>query len=137
MRVLSKKPCETYATMCAVCCNRDTQAIVYQIRNLIRILLLNVYFHSWFKSQLLANNRNKQRKPSLISYESNLFGNARANLVSGDIPTHQPSTSRENDDVTSNQPVANAEIETEIGHLKNTIEKLASEHQFKVDKKKY
>jgi len=72
---------------------------------------------------LLADNRIEQRKLSLISYESNLFINARTNLISGDMVTHQPSTSRENGEIANNPPVANAEIETEIGRLRDTIEK--------------
>ena len=41
--------------------------------------------------------RIEQREPSLISYESNLFENTRAN--SGDMTTHQPSTLRENGEI--------------------------------------
>jgi len=81
---------------------------------------------------LLADNRIEQRKLSLISYESNLFINARTNLISGDMVTHQPSTSRENGEIANNPPVANAEIETEIGRLRDTIEKSRAKHQFKV-----
>jgi len=62
----------------------------------------------------------------LISYENNLFENARAISVSGDMATHQPSTSRENSEFANNQPVANAEIEAEIG-LRNTLEERVRE----------
>jgi len=34
---------------------------------------------------------------------------------------HQSSTSREDDGIVNNQPVANAEIEAEISRLRNTI----------------
>jgi len=65
---------------------------------------------------LLTDNRIEQREPSLISYESNLFVNARTNSI-----WHKPSTSCENGTIANNPPVANAEIEAEIGRLKNFI----------------
>jgi len=65
---------------------------------------------------LLTDNRIEQREPSLISYESNLFVNARTNSI-----WHKPSTSCENGLIANNPPVANAEIEAEIGRLRNFI----------------
>ena len=71
------------------------------------------------RAQFTTDNKSEQRESSFISYESNLFENVCANSVLEDTATHQPSTSRENGDVASNQPVANAEIEAEIGRLRN------------------
>ncbi|XP_012059783.1 PREDICTED: uncharacterized protein LOC105622991 [Atta cephalotes] len=67
---------------------------------------------------LLAKQNNES---CLISYKSNLFENACANLIPGDMATHQLSISCENGEIANNQPVANAEIEAEIGRLRNTI----------------
>jgi len=43
------------------------------------------------------------------------------------MATYQPSTSRENGEIANNPSVANAEIEAEISHLRNTIEERARE----------
>ncbi|KYM81472.1 hypothetical protein ALC53_08067 [Atta colombica] len=40
---------------------------------------------------------------------------------------HQPSTSRKNGEIANNPPIANAEIEAEIGHLRDTIGECACE----------
>jgi len=55
----------------------------------------------------------EQREFSLISYKSNLFENASANSVPGDMATHQLSTSHENE-IANNSRY--------ISRLRNTIE---------------
>jgi len=114
--------------MRAVCWNRDIQAIAYLIPEPHpNIVIERVFPFVDLDHSLLADNRIEQREPSLISYESNLFVNARTNSIPGDMATHQPSTSRKNGEIANNPPVANAEIEAEIDLLRDTIGECACE----------
>jgi len=69
-------------TTCAVCWNRDTvleSDSASDSESYPNIVIERVFLFVDLDHSLLANNRREQREPSLISYESNLFENTRAN----------------------------------------------------------